>query len=319
MMNRRSLLRLLSVVPVAALLVARDSAAAEVKGARTVPVGTSRWPTSTPGLAFLVVGDWGAGGRFQRRVAAGMDVVAARNRPAFVLSTGDNIYPDGVDSADDRQWTTKFTSVYDLPHLGLPWWAVLGNHDYRKDPDAQIAYHDRNPQWNMPARWYRQDFSVDGETKLALFALDTQAMLTRAANVADQLAWFERELAAASAARWKVVVGHHPLRSYGHYGDQEWLSRRIKPMMVEAGVQLYCCGHDHDIQLVQHPSDPFLCALSGAGGGARSTVWGEHTRYAHTNGGFLLVRCTAEAMEVHVHDADGTMLFVQDVPVTSRR
>ncbi|CAI5929991.1 unnamed protein product [Closterium sp. NIES-65] len=34
-----------------------------------------------------------------------------------------------------------------------------------------------------------------------------------------------------SRARWKVVVGHHPVFSYGHHGDQQEMIDRVKPLL----------------------------------------------------------------------------------------
>lgn len=51
-------------------------------------------------------------------------------RPQFVISTGDNMYPHGLNSTDDPRFDASFTSVYSAGSLQVPWHAVLGNHDY---------------------------------------------------------------------------------------------------------------------------------------------------------------------------------------------
>ena len=52
---------------------------------------------------MLVVGDWGdtllPG---QQQVADQMAEWAEVNNPQFIISTGDNFYPNGVRSVDDR-------------------------------------------------------------------------------------------------------------------------------------------------------------------------------------------------------------------------
>jgi predicted MPP superfamily phosphohydrolase len=106
-------------------------------------------------VRFLVVGDWGTGASFQKRVAAQMCAKASKEKPAFILSTGDNIYNSGVSSVDDPQWKTKFEDIYSCSELSLPWYAVLGNHDHRGSFQAEIDYHKKNPRWNMPDRYYR--------------------------------------------------------------------------------------------------------------------------------------------------------------------
>ncbi len=79
-----------------------------------------------------------------------MLVKAQQELPQFIISTGDNIYPNGVDSVDDKQWQTKFKNVYTGDALKLPWYAVLGNQDYRLSPEAQVEYSRHDAQWNMP-------------------------------------------------------------------------------------------------------------------------------------------------------------------------
>lgn len=291
MMHRRTLLRQLGLVAVA--------------GVMPRPL----WSLLPGGeVAFLVVGDWGTGGKLQRAVADGMAAVAARLRPTAVLSVGDNIYPNGVESVDDPQWQTKFERIYHHEALRLPWWAVLGNHDYRSSVEAQIAYHGKNPRWNMPARYYRTEFAVDPVTMTSVYGLDTQQLVTKADGWRDQLSWLDRTMGTDKAA-WRIVVGHHPIRSHGHYGDNALLVKELRPLLRAHGADVYFCGHEHDLQVVQHPDDGFLCAVSGAGGGVRKTKRGPHSLYAGSHGGFMSYRCDAQRRTLRIHDATGAVMM----------
>jgi len=255
-----------------------------------------------PELRFLVVGDWGTGGSLQKAVATGMKTVALATKPMFVLSTGDNIYPRGVSSAMDKQWTTKFENVY--KGLDLPWWAILGNHDYRGDVEAQVAYGQRNPKWHMPDRTWSTEFKLDDVTKMSLTALDTTPLMQKSDGWKKQLEWLEKTLA-LSTAQHHIVAGHHPLRSYGHYGDQPFLVNNVKPILDAHKVMLYCCGHDHDLQTIKHPDDTFGCLVSGGGGGSRPTAKGANTRALHTGGGFASVTVSAQNCAVVLYDSEG--------------
>lgn len=68
-----------------------------------------------------------------------MGKAAARLRPSFVVSTGDNFYSDGVANASDPGWWESFESVYASPSLQVPWYAVMGNHG--APPDRYPLLH----------------------------------------------------------------------------------------------------------------------------------------------------------------------------------
>lgn len=309
-MNRRELLTLLLAALPAARIVAGGPST--VRNARQLPAPVAPSFGSEPLARFLVLGDWGTAGSLQKKIAASMERIASEaGGITAVISTGDNIYPNGVDSADDPQWKRKFADIYTGRHLQVPWWAVLGNHDYRKNVDAQVEYGKRDTRWHMPARYYRTEIEIDAETKLAVFALDTQAILQRTEGWKEQVQWLRKSLEGEKAA-WKIVVGHHPLRSAGAYGDQAWMITHIKPLLDRYGVAMYLCGHDHDLQVIAHPSDTFLCVVSGAGGGARDTAFGDHSLFAATNGGFAMLSVTPRRAAIAMYDADGTLRFVHE-------
>lgn len=260
-------------------------------------------------LRYAIIGDWGTGGSLQRSVAKAMNTVAGQMSVAGIISTGDNIYPNGVASAEDPQWKTKFESVYNLPNIATtPWHPVLGNHDHRQSIQAQIDYGKQHPTWRMPARWYSWEESIDAVTKICVVGLDTQPILQSDAVMAEQLAWLDATLA-ASTARWKIVVGHHPIRSYGHYGDQSFMLTHVKPILDRHRVHVYTCGHDHDVQIIRQPADAFTCIVSGGGGGSRPATKGRYSSYAGTGGGFVILSATPESLDVTVYNALAERLY----------
>jgi hypothetical protein len=69
-----------------------------------------------------------------------MGAAAARLSAAFVVSTGDNVYESGITSATDQTWKRTFTDVYTHPALlSLPFYAVMGNHDWYGNVTAQVS------------------------------------------------------------------------------------------------------------------------------------------------------------------------------------
>ena len=76
----------------------------------------------------------------RKKVQWEMGVVAKKFKAEFVVSTGDNFYPNGVRSTRDYNWIASFENIYTAQSLQTDWFVVLGNHDYRGDPQAEIDY-----------------------------------------------------------------------------------------------------------------------------------------------------------------------------------
>ncbi len=263
---------------------------------------------------LYLIGDWGSRSKTQRTVAEAMGALALQDgSPLRIISVGDNIYPNGVDSVDDPLWTSTFEDVYTQVGIkDVPWVAVLGNHDYRKSISAQIAYSKKNPRWIMPSQYFVQTLTGTSGATVALICLDTQMLLQKKTGWKDQLAWLEQSMAEQASATWKIVVGHHPMRSYGHYGDQDWMLKQVRPLMK--GADLYACGHDHDLQIIGHPEDGFHCIVTGAGGGCRSTRWGTRTIAAATNGGFVRLDFDQQLMNLALISANGAVVGRHAIP-----
>ncbi len=247
-------------------------------------------------VRLFVVGDWGSGMATQFAVARAMALVARAERPHAVISTGDNFYPSGVASAQDPLFHTRWEQVYADSALLVPWIIALGNHDHRGSIDAQIAYGQHNRRWYLPAPYYAVTIPA-AQTAVALFVLDTDELLSDRSSRRRQLRWLDSALAVTTATV-KIVVGHHPLRSYGLYGDTKLLVEQLKPILDRHGVMLYLCGHDHDIQVIEHPADRFVCVVSGNGGKSRRTRYGAFTKVAWTGGGFVYLACRADTSVV---------------------
>lgn len=273
-----------------------------------------------PALRFLVVGDVGTGGRGQQQVADGMARVAASDSTSFAILLGDNFYERGVQSVTDPQWVEKFESVYHHPSLQIPFFAVLGNHDYYGNPQSQVDYTATGSRWTMPARFYTRSYAVDDSTDVAFFFLDTIPLSTIRDNAGrdqdsatslDQLSWLESELA-QSKARWKIVAGHNTLYSNGGHRSNPGLIRLLEPIFVRQDVDLYLAGHDHDLQLLE-PVNGVHYIVSGAGGKDRSVDWGENTVFAATRLGFTRLTMTHAYGSIEFFDREGNLIFAYDL------
>jgi len=266
-----------------------------------------------PSLGFIAVGDAGTGGHGQRLVAESMAQKASTDSTSFVLLLGDNIYESGVSSVKDPQWPEKFETVYDFPSLQIPFIAVLGNHDYYLNPQAQVEYTEVSDRWYMPSRYYTTSFRIDDSAEVQLFCLDTKPLAygkkqaDRQLESESQIQWLEVELS-ASKARWRIVAGHHTIYSNGEHGDNPHLASILEPLFVRHNVDMYLAGHDHDLQILQ-PVKGVHYIVSGGGGKHRNTRWRENTIFAATNLGFTWISISFDDALVQFFDAAGTLQY----------
>jgi len=246
-------------------------------------------------LRIAVVGDTGEG---SDRVAHGIARLNTRMPLDAIVITGDAFYPCGPKSATDPQWNR----VRALSQIGVPLLPVLGNHDFcgKSVPDAQIGAT-TVPHWQLPARQYIV------ESKIAdLLMLDTTPY---AAGRNDDAADAIRALPPKKTT-WRIVAGHHPVVSSGYHGhfprDQHRRMVTIEPLLKRAKVDLYLCGHDHHLELID--GSPRLL-ISGAGSDpVPPLVPHAKTLYpseAATQLGFAVVELDAHAMTIRFFDGDG--------------
>lgn len=289
---------------------------------------SAAWPAGAvaadhEALNFVAFGDWGREGqRSQGVVAEAMGAAAAEIASRFVISAGDNFYPAGVRSVTDPHWRRSFEDIYTAAALQTPWYAALGNHDYRGVAQAQVDYTRLSSRWRMPSRYYKVAGQALGASVLDLFVLDTSPLVDRgnydemlqqlahghleAHDGARQIAWLEDELR-RSTARWKIVVGHHPIYS-GDHGDSAALVARVAPLLEAHGVQVYINGHDHNLQHIRRGRVDYVCTGAGAdAAGSVEPVKG--TRYCLSRPGFAMFGLDRDTLRLEFRDLTGRTLY----------
>jgi tartrate-resistant acid phosphatase type 5 len=249
------------------------------------------------------------------------------------LLLGDNFYPCGVGSIDDSQFERKIVSVYH--GLDIPFHAILGNHDHCGDIAAQVAFtysKDRNPLvrqdepdqdrlWTMRGPVYSMRYENDTGPDLEVFALDTEMAGYGGAKQDtvpwhEQLAWLEERIS-NSPARWRIVLGHHPVQSDhrrkshldGGHTRRENMRKLSKILAKHA--HLYLSGHDHSLQVL--PLEAFTTADAGrtglqivsGSGGARGRIKSFSSSKALSRGmpgdsGFIALSISPDYIEVEI-------------------
>lgn len=224
-------------------------------------------------LNFIAMGDWGRNGAdHQKEVAAQMGRTANQLFPQFIIATGDNFYPSGVISEWDPLWRYSFEDIYTDFRLQWDWYPVLGNHDYKSNPEAQVRYSAISRRWRMPARYYSKLFSIPGDTasKVLILFIDTNPFIpefyknpeygpnVRTQDTAKQKRWIEKELSRKDPGiKWKIVVGHHPMYT-GSARTESYDVRATRfsldALLKKYNTDIYLSGHDHSLQHLNQES-----------------------------------------------------------------
>lgn len=271
-------------------------------------------------LHIAAIGDFGTGSRQQKAVAQAIYRRHVAQPFDFGITLGDNFYRCGVKGVNDPKWKRFWEEPYG--RLGIPFYAALGNHDYGHppiicpglagSPDAEVAYTKVSATWRMPARYYTYRAGP------ALFVvLDTEGWSE------EQFQWMQRTLQAAakdSSVRWRIVYGHHPMFTSGvHLNERRIgvLRQRLMPVFQATKVDLYICGHDHDLEHLREGGVEFLIA---GGGGAKLRKPGKRVPqsvFAVARNGFLDLRIDAERLSARFLDPE--LNLIEDPPLELRK
>jgi hypothetical protein len=262
---------------------------------RVPPVFQAR-PDTSSRIRVLAFGDYGVGDSAQRRTAAAMRAYHRRRPFDFGLTLGDNFYNVGMLSTDDPRWKTQFEDLY--APLGIKLYASLGNHDWGHpdSPAAEILYSQMSRTWRMPAPYY--SFTAG---PVQFFAIDTQEMSDA------QLAWLDDAIS-SSRARWKVVYGHFHVFSATRL-DNAQLMRRLVPVIANR-VDVYLCGHDHNLQALkpEHGVHYFVAGSGGAGTYQMDTTYARSISRFRTHG-FAVLEATRSSLTVRLVDSQQKELY----------
>ncbi|MBK8089951.1 MAG: metallophosphoesterase [Chitinophagaceae bacterium] len=278
-------------------------------------------------LNFIAMGDWGRNGEdHQKQVAVQMGKTAAEIKAQFIIATGDNFYPSGVISEQDPLWRYSFEDIYTAFSLQWDWYPVLGNHDYKSNPDAQVAYTKISRRWKMPARYYSKLIPIPGDTssKVLILFIDTNPLIpefysnteygpnVKTQDSSKQKKWIAKELSNTDPKiKWKIVAGHHPMYSGGGRTDAydtKAIRRSLKPIFDKYGVDVYLAGHEHSLQhLVADTKTQHF--ISGAASEKTAVHLTPETKMVASEYGFMIFSVTGKQLLVQTIDADGKLIY----------
>eukprot|EP00928_Gymnodinium_smaydae_P063862 TRINITY_DN47341_c0_g1_i1.p1 TRINITY_DN47341_c0_g1~~TRINITY_DN47341_c0_g1_i1.p1 ORF type:complete len:360 (-),score=59.49 TRINITY_DN47341_c0_g1_i1:335-1414(-) len=240
--------------------------------------------SSAAPVTFATLGDWGGAsiggpdgdyhGRNEVAVAKTLGEKAAELAISFVINTGDNFYYCGVQNLTDDRFKEAFEDIFTAKSLSVPWYGVLGNHDYAYDVQAQLKYKSPvNDRWQIPAPYYTKRILLGGSQYATFVFVDTNPCIASyrgddpagwdpcsgqygeckdnpddtchfnahivAEDCSKQYQWLQSTMDAIDQNDWVIAVGHHEADKI----DVEDLTR-----LLLKRARLYLNGHTHALK-----------------------------------------------------------------------
>ncbi len=212
--------------------------------------------TPVPITRFAVIGDYGLAGVPESDVA----YLVIHWDPDFIITTGDNNYPDGSAATIDEN-IGQYFHEYIHPYIGQygsgaeinRFFPTLGNHDWNTDnAEAYFEY------FSLPGNERYYDI-IWGSVHL--FAIDSDSREPDGVGMSSVQAMWLKEKLANSTAPWKIVFMHQPPYASAGDGSIAWAQWPYK----QWGASAVLCGHSHVYERII--IDDFLYFVNGLGGG----------------------------------------------------
>lgn len=258
---------------------------------------------------FAVIGDYGHAGSGERDVA---NLVKSWD-PEFIITTGDNNYPDGAASTIDanigqfyHNFIFPYTGTYGAGAATNRFFPTLGNHDWHtSDLKPYLDY------FTLPGNERYYDFVVGS---VHFFVIDSEESEPDG-NSEDSVQgkWLREKLATATE-QWKLVYFHHSPYSSGKHGSQEVMQWHFK----EWGATAVLSGHDHTYERLIVNDFPYF--VNGLGGVERYSfkkiVSGSQIRY-NADFGAMLVQANSGNITFQFFNTDDNLIDSYSLTSTS--
>jgi len=206
---------------------------------------------------IAIIGDYGHDGQGNGRERVVR--LVQEHKPSFIITLGDNIYPDIESKADlDKLMTEpylKYLNSHTRKKSGQKanrrFYPTIGDHDIKEGRiSTYLSYF--QPPGN--GRYY--DFVC---SSVHFFALNSASEADGNTADSEQARWLKEKLE-SSTAQFKVVYFHHPPYSSGFHGP----SKHMRWPFKEWNVDVVLSGHEHNYERIE--KDGVSYVVNGLGG-----------------------------------------------------
>lgn len=265
-------------------------------------------------LRFMILGDTGSGDRNQYAVAQAMEQKCQEQALDGIIMLGDNFYMVGVSGVDDSQWESKVMTPYGRGCLeSVPIYAILGNHDYKGDIEAQIRPPSPDDKWFMPHRFYQVTFGK----LLNLIVTDTNTFDVCGDPGSCMIDFLAEALEGSQPKTypWTFVASHHPIVSSSAKYRKKLPVGWFLQKMICGKVTALLSGHSHHLERMEMPDCGMDLIVSGGGGGELTPIIPdkENSQFATSTFGYLVLDVTATTLRYEFFDINNKSLYVHTV------
>jgi 3',5'-cyclic AMP phosphodiesterase CpdA len=269
-------------------------------------------------IIFAVIGDFGQSGKKELGVA---NLITGWNVD-FIVTTGDNNYPDGEATTIDKNigryyadYIGNYKGKYGKGSKLNRFFPILGNHDWRADiKPRNKPYLD---YFTLPGASSTNTSNTENyydfiKGDVHFFMLDTGDKDRKSGLGAEQEAWL-RSTIPLSKTHWQIVVMHHPPYSSGKVHGPH---KRLQLNYEEMGVDAIFNGHEHLYERIHRDDNndgvilPYF--ISGTGGKSlykfkKIPIDWSQTRYKKDYGA-ILVKVNADSMVFEFWNREGVRI-----------
>jgi hypothetical protein len=235
-----------------------------------------------PALRFAVIGDYGTaayGGGYIDSEAS-VAALVSTFRPAFILTLGDNNYPNGLATTIDvnigqfyHSYIHPYTGQYGPGATENRFFPCLGNHDWNSGTiKAYVNY------FELPGNERYYDI---GKGPVRIFCIDSEPQEPDGITADSvQAAWL-KEVMMGAHEPFKLVIMHRPPYSSGLHGS----APELRWPFAEWGATAVMAGHEHSYERLS--VDGIVYFVNGLGGASPygySSPKLPETQLRHTGG-----------------------------------
>ena len=133
---------------------------------------------------------------------------------------------------------------------------------------------------------------------------------TKDKNEEEQLKWIEKTLK-ESDAKWKIVMGHHPVYAQTTKSETERteLQQKLKPILEKNNVDAYLAGHIHSFQHIRPNDSKVDYFVNSSGSLSRKVSPVEGTKFCSPDAGYMIVSMEDNKLKFFMINENGNIIY----------